>query len=84
MNNLVPPVTTTALPNHNVPAPAISIFELVKEWIINCYRTFKNIDMYWVIGGHTITLWQILLSLFVAGTIINFIVGAEDDPSENE
>ena len=84
MSTLVSPVTTTALPNSYAPAPAISIFELVKEWVINAYRTFKNIDMYWVIGGHTITLWQILLSLFVAGTIINLIVGADDDPSENE
>ena len=55
MSTLVSPVTTTALPNSYAPAPAISIFELVKEWVINAYRTFKNIDMYWVKGGHTIT-----------------------------
>lgn len=62
----------------------IPVISYIYEWIHTMLLKFKGMDMSIVLGGASISFWQILVSLFVAGTIINMLTGIDGDPSEDE
>lgn len=77
---------TWFLTSPSVPSP--DLFNYVKSWVSDCLRfVFNKIDLNFLFHNHNYpatTFWKILISLFVAGTIINMITGIDGDPSEDE
>lgn len=55
-----------------------SVWDFIVENISVVLGLFKNISLSRPIGVE-ISLWTLLLSLFVCGTIINLLTGSSDD-----
>lgn len=54
------------------------VWEFILEQLSNLLGLLKNISMQKPLGVD-MSLWTLLLSLFVCGTIINIITGSSDD-----
>ena len=55
-----------------------SVWDFIVENISVVLGLFKNISLSCPLGVE-ISLWTLLLSLFVCGTIINLLTGSSDD-----
>lgn len=56
----------------------MSVWDFIIEELGNLVGLLKNISMQKPLGVD-MSLWTLLLSLFVCGTIINIITGSSDD-----
>lgn len=54
------------------------VWDFILEEIMNAYGLLKNISLSRPLGVD-VSLWTVLLSLFVCGTIINLLTGSSDD-----
>lgn len=54
------------------------VWDFILEEIMNVYGLLKNISLSRPLGVD-VSLWTVLLSLFVCGTIINLLTGSSDD-----
>lgn len=62
----------------------MSLLEWVTKQIFDLYETFDGMYLTAVFGADTtISLWDVLISLFIAGTIINLITSWDDDATED-
>lgn len=66
----------------SVPEP--SIIQMIKDWVLDCCLQFATVQFPIKVFGTRVTWWEILLSLFVCGTVINLITGIDGDPTEDE
>jgi len=57
------------------------VWDFIVEEIQNAYGLLKNISLSCPLGVD-ISLWTVLLSLFICGTIINLLTGSSDDLDE--
>lgn len=54
------------------------IWDFIIEELSNAYGMLKNISLVKPLGVD-VSLWTVLVSLFVCGTIINLLTGSSDD-----
>jgi len=54
------------------------VWDFILDEILNAYGLLKNISLSRPLGVD-VSLWTVLLSLFVCGTIINLLTGSSDD-----
>lgn len=56
-----------------------TILDMIKDNLFDLILFFKSADLPVEIFGVNIKWWDIVISLLLTGTIINFIVGSDED-----